>query len=125
MLNLFDILIKCILICGNDVWDIKSKLWGETDTVLQYARCILRVKAATRDIIIAGEYGRLSLITTCQIPALCFENRLHFIIDNLVKKVYCELKILNSEEFTTWTKHILLKENVSFVKKPMMPNILS
>ena len=33
-------------IYGSDVWGINSKLWGDTDTVfLQYARCILRVKA--------------------------------------------------------------------------------
>ena len=60
MLNYFDTLIKPILIYGSDVWGIKSKLWGDTDKVfLQYARCILRVKATTSNIITVGENGRL------------------------------------------------------------------
>ena len=33
MLNLFDALIKPILIYGSDVWGIKSKLWGEADKI--------------------------------------------------------------------------------------------
>ena len=33
MLNLFDALIKPILIYGSDVWGIKSKLWGEANKI--------------------------------------------------------------------------------------------
>ena len=96
MLNLFDTLIKPILIYGSNVWGIKSKLWRYTNKVfLQYARCILRVKATTGNIISVGEYGRLHPSTACHISALCFMNRLHHMSDDkLVKKVYCELKIL-------------------------------
>ena len=32
MLNLFDVLVKPILIYGSDVWGIKSKLWDSSDS---------------------------------------------------------------------------------------------
>ena len=109
LLNLFDTLTKPILIYGSDVWDLKSKLWGDTDKVfLQYARCILRVKATTSNIISVGEYGRLPPSTACHRSALCFMNRLHHMSDDkLVKKVYCELKNLNSQGFTNWATDAL------------------
>ena len=109
MPNLFDTLIKPILIYGSDVWGIKSKLWGDTDKVfLQYSRCILRVKATTSNIITVREYCRLPPNTACHISALCFMNRLyHMTDDKLVKIVYCELKNLNSQRFTNWTADAL------------------
>ena len=109
MLNLFDTLIKPILIYGSDVRGIKSKLWGDTDKVfLQYDRCILRVKATTSNIISVGEYGRLPPSTACHISALCFMNRLHHMSDDkLVKKVYCKLRNLNSQGFTNWATDAL------------------
>ena len=48
MFNLFDILIKPILIFGSDVWGLRSELWGTIDKVfVQYSRCMLHVKATT------------------------------------------------------------------------------
>ena len=93
MLNLFDALIKPILIYGSDVWEIKSKLWGEADKIfLRYIQCILRVKATTSNIMTTGECGRFPPSTACQIAVLCFTNRLHHMSnDKLVKKVYCVL----------------------------------
>ena len=59
MLNLFDALIKPILIYGSDVWGINSKLWGEADKIfLRYIRCILLVKATTNNIMTTGDCGR-------------------------------------------------------------------
>ena len=104
MLNLFDALIKPILVYGSDVWGIKCKLWGEADkTFLQYARCMLRVKATTSNTITTGECGKFPPSTACQISALCYVNRLiHMSNDKLVKKVYCDLITLNDQGFTTW-----------------------
>ena len=109
MLNLFDALIKPILIYGSDVWGIKSKLWGEADKIfLRCIRCILRVKATTNNIMTTGECGRFSPSTACQIAVLCFTNRLHHMSnDKLVKKVYCVLMELNDQGFTTWATDAL------------------
>ena len=97
-------ILSIIYLDIRDVWGIKFKLWGDTDKVfLQYARCLLRVKATTSNIITVGKYGRLSPSTAYHISALCFMNRLHHMSDDeLVKKVYCELKNLNIQGFTNW-----------------------
>ena len=88
LILLLDALIKHILVYGNDVWGIKCKLWVEADkTFLQYARCILRVKATTSNIITTGKCGKFPPSTVCQISALCYVNRLHHMSnDKLVKK---------------------------------------
>ena len=52
MFNLFDVLIKPILIYGSDVWGLWSELWGIIDRVfLQHSRCMLHVKATTHNVI--------------------------------------------------------------------------
>ena len=109
LFNLFDVLLKPILTYGSYVWGIKSKLWCEIDKVfLQYSRCILRVKATTSNVITTGEVGELPPITTCQMSALCFVNRLHHMSnDKLAKKLYLELIVMNNQGFTTWATDAL------------------
>ena len=104
MFNLFDVLIKPILIYGSDVWGLRSELWGTIDKVfLQYSRCMLHVKATTNNIITVGECGRFPPSTYCQISALCYLNRLHNMESNqLAKKIFCDLVELDQQGFNTW-----------------------
>ena len=109
MFNLFDVLIKPILIYGSDVWALRSELWGTNDKVfLQYSRCMLHVKATTNNIITAGECGKFPPSTYCQISALCYLNRLHNMESNkLAKKVFCYLVELDQQGFKTWATDAL------------------
>ena len=109
MLNLFDVLIKSILIYGSDVWGLKSKLWGSSDRVfLQYARCMLHVKATTNNVITTGECGRFPPSIYCQISALCYLNRLiHMNDKKLTKQVYSSLVELSHQGFNTWATDAL------------------
>ena len=104
MFNLFDVLIKPILIYGSDVWGLRSELWGTIDKVfLQYSRCMLHVKATTNNIIAVGECGRFPPRTYCQISALCYLNRLHNMESNqLAKKIFCDLVERDQQGFNTW-----------------------
>ena len=103
MLNMFDALIKPILIYGSYVWGIKSELWGEADKIfLRYIRCILWVTSSTCNVMNTWECGRFLSSTACQISVLCFTNRLHHMSNyKLVKKVYCDLVELNGQGLTT------------------------
>ena len=109
MFNLFDVLIKPILIYGSDVWGLRSELWGTIDKVfLQYSRCMLHVKATTNNVITVGECGRFPPSTYCQISALCFLNRLHHMESNqLAKKIFCDLVELDQQGFNTWVTDAL------------------
>ena len=109
MFNLFDVLIKPILIYGSDVWGLRSDLLDTIDNVfLQYSRCMLHVKATTNNIITAGECGRFPPSTYCQISALCYLNRLHTMESNkLAKKVFCDLVELDQQGFNTWATDAL------------------
>ena len=104
MFNLFDVLIKPILLYGSDVWGLKSKLWGSIDIVfLQYSWCILHVKATTNNIITTGECGRFPPSAYCHISALCYLNRLHHMdVNKLTKQVFCDLVDLSQQGFITW-----------------------
>ena len=103
MFNLFDVLIKPILIYGSDVWGLRSELWGTIDKVfLQYSRCMLHVKATTNNIITVLEYGRFPSSTYCPISALCYLNRLHNMENNkLAKKIFCDLVEIDQRGFNT------------------------
>ena len=109
MFNLFEVLIKPILVYGSDVWGLKSKLWDSIDTVfLQYSRCILHVKATTSNIITTGECGRFPPSTYCHISALCYLNRLHHMdVNKLAKQVFCDLVDLSQQGFITWATYAL------------------
>ena len=113
MLNLFDVLVKPILIYGSDVWGIKSKLWDSSDKVfLQYVRCLLHVKATTSNVITTEECGSLPPSMNCQIAALCYPNRLHHMDDNkLAKQVYYGLVELNHQGSNTWATDALRLAN--------------
>ena len=127
MLNLFDVLVKPILIYGSDVWGIKSKLWDSSDKVfLQYARCLLHVKATTSNVITTGECGSLPPSMNCQIAALCYLNRLHHMDDNkLAKQVYCGLVELNHQGFNTWATDALRLANDLGLDISMEKNVFS
>ena len=109
MFNLFDVLIKAILIYGSDVWGLRSELWGTIDKVfLQYSRCMLHVKATANNVITVGECGRFPPSTYCQISALCFLNRLHHMDSNqLAKTIFCDLVELDQQGFNTWVTDAL------------------
>ena len=104
MFNLFDALIKPILIYDSDVWGLRSELWGTIDKVFfQYSRCMLHVKATTNNIITVGECGRFPPSTYCPISALCYLNRVHNMESNqLAKKIVCDLVELDQQGFNTW-----------------------
>ena len=127
MLNLFDVLVKPILIYGSDVWGIKSKLWDSSDKVfLQYARYLLHVKATTSNVITTGECGSLPPSMNCQIAALCYLNRLHHMDDNkLAKQVYCGLVELNHQGFNTWATDALRLANDLGLDISMEKNVFS
>ena len=107
--DLFDVLIKPILIYGSDVWGLRSELWGTIDKVfLQYSRWMLHVKATTNNVITVGECGKFPPSTYCQISALCFLNRLHHMESNqLAKKIFCDLAELDQQGFNTWVTDAL------------------
>ena len=113
MFNLFDVLVKPILIYGSNVWGIKSKLWDSNDKVfLQYARCLLHVKATTSNVITTGECGSLHPSMNCQIAALCYLNQLHHMDDSkLAKQVYCGVLELTHQWFNTWATDALRLAN--------------
>ena len=127
MLNLFDVLVKPILIYGSDVWGIKSKLWDSSDKVfLQYARCLLHVKATTSNVITTWECGSLPPSMNCQIAALCYLNRLHHMDDSkLAKQVYCGLVELNHQGFNTWATDVLRLANDLRLNISMKKNVFS
>ena len=104
MFNLFDVLIKPILVYGSDVWGLKSKLLDSIYTFFfQYSRCILHVKATINNIIIMGECGRFPPSAHCHISPLCYLNRLHHMdVNKLAKKVFCDLVDLSQQRFITW-----------------------
>ena len=109
MFNLFEVLIKPILVYGSDVWGLKSRLWDSIDKVfLQYARCILHVKATTSNIITTGECGRFPPSAYCHISALCYLNWLHHMdVNKLAKQVFCDLVDLSQQGFITWATDAL------------------
>ena len=127
MLNLFDVLVKPILMYGSDVWGIKSKPWDSSDKVfLQYARCLLHVKAMTSNIITTEECGSLPPSMNYQLAALCYLNRLHHMEDSkLAKQVYCGLVELNRQGFNTWATEALRLANDLVLDISMEKNVLS
>ena len=106
MFDIFETLIMPILAYGSDVWGggaRKDGLWALDKVFLRFVWCTLGIKATTRNIIVAGECGRLPPSTQCTIHALCYMNRvMHMNESSLVKQVYHELRSLHDQGFNTW-----------------------
>ena len=104
LLNLFDLMIKPILTYGSDVWGSRMVNWGLHDKFfLHFVRCIMHVKATTRNIITIGECGKFPPSTYCHISTLCYINRLYHMSDEkIAKKVYNDLISFHHQGFNTW-----------------------
>ena len=70
---------------------------------LNYARCILGVKATTRDVIVYGECGKYPPSIFCQVNVLCYLHRLLTMQNGkMIKSVFCTLNGLHGQGFPTW-----------------------
>ena len=104
MLYLFDSVIKPVLTYGSDVWGVNKSGQSEVDKVfLHFARCTLKVKATTSNVIVYGETGHMPPSVSCITSALMYANRFHHMESNkIAKQVYVELCHLHDLGFQNW-----------------------
>ena len=105
---LFELLVKPVLVYGSEIWGTIVNATKYIDKVLLwYARAILRVKSNTSNLITLGQCGVISPSVACHKQLLCYFKRLKNICkDTLVKKVYNELNVLDSLDFSTWISSV-------------------
>ena len=77
MSDIFDVLMRPILTYGSDVWGYNKTVVNTLDKVfLNYNRCLLQVKAATRNAIVYGECGKFPPSVYCNGNVLSYYHRL-------------------------------------------------
>ena len=75
--DIFDTMICLISTYTSDVWGLNRSGLNDLDKLfLQYLRCVLCVKATTRNVIVFGECGTFLPSMYCHANALCYLHRL-------------------------------------------------
>src|SRR6056300_1485673 len=96
MFEMFNTLVRPILLYGSEVWGINKKGTSDIDKVfLRYIRNVLCVKCTTSKIITVGESGQLPPSVYAHYHVLCYAERLSRMpSDHLARDVYEALKCL-------------------------------
>ena len=81
LFDIFDTLIMPILAYESDIWGQKDSLLTFDKVFPRFVRCTVGIKAKARNIIVAGECGRLPPITQCIMHALYCMNRVMHMSD--------------------------------------------
>jgi hypothetical protein len=108
MFEMFNTLVRPILLYGSEVWGIRKKGTSDIDKVfLRYIRNVLCIKCTTSNIITVGECGQLPPSVYAHYNVLCYAERLSRMSGNrLVRDVYEALKCLHFNGFHTWVTDV-------------------
>ena len=97
-------MIRPIITYTSDVWGLNKSWLNDIDQLfLQYLRCVLCVKATTRNVLVFGECGKFPPNMYCHANVLCYLHRVLTVQHGrIVKSVFNSLRDLNNPGFPSW-----------------------